>query len=148
MERKSLSTSVVVVLNYVSIALAVYLLAASDSLNLRVFLLCHAPLFIFIKFVCFTSAMVMHNSDLSRYFRSTLLASIKDEVAKAKAEDGSFAPQLAIVQVGGREDSAVYIRMKIKAGEKVSMLDCPFMFWSTDATWRINRTDAMVGVPQ
>jgi len=32
-----------------------------------------------------------------------------------------FRPGLAIVQVGGREDSNVYIRMKLKAAEEVGI---------------------------
>jgi len=32
-----------------------------------------------------------------------------------------FRPGLAIVQVGGREDSNVYIRMKLKAAEEIGI---------------------------
>lgn len=38
---------------------------------------------------------------------------------KAKLPD--FSPGLAIVQVGGREDSNVYIRMKIKAASEIGI---------------------------
>jgi methylenetetrahydrofolate dehydrogenase (NADP+) / methenyltetrahydrofolate cyclohydrolase / formyltetrahydrofolate synthetase len=34
----------------------------------------------------------------------------------------SFSPRLAIVQVGGREDSNVYIRMKLKAAENIGIV--------------------------
>ncbi len=33
----------------------------------------------------------------------------------------NFRPGLAIVQVGGREDSNVYIRMKLKAAEQIGI---------------------------
>jgi len=33
----------------------------------------------------------------------------------------NFAPGLVIVQVGGREDSNVYIRMKLKAAEAIGI---------------------------
>jgi len=43
-------------------------------------------------------------------------AKLREEVSKM-----SLTPQLAIVQVGGREDSNVYIRMKIKFAEEVGV---------------------------
>lgn len=46
---------------------------------------------------------------------------LTQEIVAIKAQRPSFAPHLAIVQVGGREDSAVYIRMKIKAGEEIGV---------------------------
>ena len=42
------------------------------------------------------------------------------EVERRKKEDSSFKPALTILQVGGREDSNVYIRMKSKAAREVS----------------------------
>lgn len=38
-----------------------------------------------------------------------------------KAKLPGFRPGLAIVQVGGREDSNVYIRMKIKAANEIGI---------------------------
>lgn len=38
-----------------------------------------------------------------------------------KAKLPGFCPGLAIVQVGGREDSNVYIRMKIKAANDIGI---------------------------
>ena len=41
------------------------------------------------------------------------------QVEDARKNDASFVPGLAILQVGGREDSNLYIRMKTKAAEEV-----------------------------
>lgn len=43
------------------------------------------------------------------------------EVKELKKILPNFTPKLAIVQVGGREDSNVYIRMKIKAATEIGM---------------------------
>lgn len=43
------------------------------------------------------------------------------EVEQAKKDDPTFKPGLTIIQVGGREDSNVYIRMKSKAAREVSV---------------------------
>eukprot|EP01135_Chromosphaera_perkinsii_P001466 Nk52_evm6s174 gene=Nk52_evmTU6s174 len=52
-------------------------------------------------------------------------ASIKDEVAVAisglRSKYSGFTPGLAVVQVGSRDDSSVYIRMKKKAAEEVGI---------------------------
>jgi methylenetetrahydrofolate dehydrogenase (NADP+)/methenyltetrahydrofolate cyclohydrolase/formyltetrahydrofolate synthetase len=48
-------------------------------------------------------------------------ADLKAEVAQIKQEVPEFSPGLAIVQVGGREDSNVYIRMKIKAATEIGI---------------------------
>jgi len=45
--------------------------------------------------------------------------SLAEEVKSLKAKHPEFRPLLAIVQVGGREDSNVYIRMKIRAANEV-----------------------------
>ena len=44
---------------------------------------------------------------------------LADRVAAERARDPTFNPGLAILQVGGREDSNVYIRMKTKAAQEV-----------------------------
>jgi len=49
-------------------------------------------------------------------------AQLKEEVQKMKELVPDFAPGLAIVQVGGREDSNVYIRMKIKAATDIGIV--------------------------
>ncbi|XP_049811826.1 C-1-tetrahydrofolate synthase, cytoplasmic isoform X1 [Schistocerca nitens] len=47
--------------------------------------------------------------------------SLAKDVANIKNELPHFKPGLAIVQVGGREDSNVYIRMKIKAATEIGI---------------------------
>jgi len=47
--------------------------------------------------------------------------SIKTEIADIRATNPNFIPGLAIVQVGNREDSNVYIRMKIKNAKEVGI---------------------------
>lgn len=47
---------------------------------------------------------------------SQIQAKLRDEVAKL-----SIKPCLAIVQVGARDDSNVYIRMKVKFSEEVGV---------------------------
>lgn len=46
---------------------------------------------------------------------------MKQQVLKWKNILPNFAPGLRIVQVGGREDSNVYIRMKIKAATEIGI---------------------------
>ncbi|CAL4082611.1 unnamed protein product [Meganyctiphanes norvegica] len=62
-------------------------------------------------------AKILSGKEVSGDVRSRL----KEEVAKIKEEFPDFVPGLAIVQVGGREDSNVYIRMKIKAAEEIGI---------------------------
>ena len=47
--------------------------------------------------------------------------SLKEQVQCMSKEFPGFVPELAIVQVGDREDSNVYIRMKIKAAEEIGI---------------------------
>ncbi|KAL0869157.1 hypothetical protein ABMA27_007446 [Loxostege sticticalis] len=46
---------------------------------------------------------------------------LKGQVEALRRRSPSFQPQLAIVQVGGREDSNVYIRMKLRAAENIGI---------------------------
>lgn len=46
---------------------------------------------------------------------------LKQDVSAWKSKLPGFCPGLAIVQVGGREDSNVYIRMKIKAANEIGI---------------------------
>jgi len=50
---------------------------------------------------------------------------VRDEVASKiktwKAQFPRFSPQLAVVQVGARQDSTTYVRMKAKACEEVDI---------------------------
>ncbi|KAK9498190.1 hypothetical protein O3M35_004062 [Rhynocoris fuscipes] len=50
-----------------------------------------------------------------------LQAKLKDEVKQMSEVIPDFRPGLAIVQVGGREDSNVYIRMKMKSAEEIGI---------------------------
>lgn len=45
---------------------------------------------------------------------------VKTKIAETKAKFPHFKPHLAIVQVGTRDDSAVYIRMKERAAKEVN----------------------------
>lgn len=46
---------------------------------------------------------------------------LREEVTRLRDANPGFRPGLAIVQVGGREDSNVYIRMKLKAAEDIGI---------------------------
>lgn len=46
---------------------------------------------------------------------------LKQQVAEVQHEYPSLVPGLAIVQVGGRDDSNVYIRMKIRAAAEIGI---------------------------
>lgn len=52
---------------------------------------------------------------------SEIRESLRQQVLEWKNKLPNFAPGLRIVQVGGREDSNVYIRMKIKAANEIGM---------------------------
>lgn len=62
-------------------------------------------------------AEVLSGTETAKEVRKALA----EEVSEIKAKDPSFKPKLVIVQVGGREDSNVYIRMKIKAAGEVGV---------------------------
>jgi methylenetetrahydrofolate dehydrogenase (NADP+)/methenyltetrahydrofolate cyclohydrolase/formyltetrahydrofolate synthetase len=55
------------------------------------------------------------------YYFSGIREKLKSEVAEIKAGNESFAPHLAIIQVGEREDSSLYVRMKMQAAEQVGI---------------------------
>ena len=44
-----------------------------------------------------------------------------EQVKEMKNKYPGFVPGLAIIQVGAREDSNVYIRMKMKAAEEIGI---------------------------
>ncbi|KAJ3361354.1 tetrahydrofolate synthase [Allomyces javanicus] len=52
---------------------------------------------------------------------ASVRARLQTEIAALKAAHPSFAPRLAIVQVGARPDSSLYVRMKIKAGAEIGI---------------------------
>jgi methylenetetrahydrofolate dehydrogenase (NADP+)/methenyltetrahydrofolate cyclohydrolase/formyltetrahydrofolate synthetase len=62
-------------------------------------------------------AKIISGTEVSKQIQ----AELKDEVDKMRAQVPGFQPGLAIVQVGGREDSNVYIRMKLKAAEGIGI---------------------------
>jgi methylenetetrahydrofolate dehydrogenase (NADP+) / methenyltetrahydrofolate cyclohydrolase / formyltetrahydrofolate synthetase len=57
---------------------------------------------------------------LHTYFRE-IREQLKNDVILLQKKLPNFTPGLAIVQVGGREDSNVYIRMKMKAATDIGM---------------------------
>merc|ERR1719158_2816781 len=61
--------------------------------------------------------VVLSGKDLSAEVREGL----KKQVEELKNNDPNFKAGLVIVQVGGREDSNVYIRMKLKAAEEIGI---------------------------
>lgn len=62
-------------------------------------------------------ATILSGRQVAKEIREKLAAEVKD----LKAKHPQFKPVLAIVQVGGREDSNVYIRMKRKAADEVGV---------------------------
>lgn len=46
---------------------------------------------------------------------------LRQQVDELRAAGAQFVPGLRIVQVGGREDSNVYIRMKMKAAKEIGI---------------------------
>ncbi|XP_014205843.1 C-1-tetrahydrofolate synthase, cytoplasmic isoform X2 [Copidosoma floridanum] len=61
--------------------------------------------------------IVLSGTELAKEIRESL----GKDVASMRAKLPNFSPGLAIVQVGGREDSNVYIRMKIKAASEIGI---------------------------
>ncbi|XP_045776423.1 C-1-tetrahydrofolate synthase, cytoplasmic isoform X3 [Maniola jurtina] len=53
---------------------------------------------------------------------SSIENDLRQQVSDMRQLSASFQPRMAIVQVGGREDSNVYIRMKLKAAENIGIL--------------------------
>ncbi|XP_026494266.2 C-1-tetrahydrofolate synthase, cytoplasmic isoform X2 [Vanessa tameamea] len=64
------------------------------------------------------SAKVISGTEVARAIQNDL----REQVSEMRRKSPSFQPRLAIVQVGGREDSNVYIRMKLKAAENIGIL--------------------------
>ncbi|OQR78681.1 c-1-tetrahydrofolate synthase [Tropilaelaps mercedesae] len=62
-------------------------------------------------------AKVLSGTETAKEIRDAL----KAEIEELKAKHEGFLPKLVIVQVGGREDSNVYIRQKIKAATEVGV---------------------------
>ena len=64
-------------------------------------------------------ATLLKGSEVAKEIR----AQLKIQVDEIRLTCPSFTPGLAIVQVGDRQDSNVYIRMKIRAAAEVRALD-------------------------
>ncbi|CRL06152.1 CLUMA_CG019027, isoform A [Clunio marinus] len=62
-------------------------------------------------------AKVLSGNEVSKEIRDSL----KKNVSELSKKLPGFRPGLAIVQVGGREDSNVYIRMKLKAATEIGI---------------------------
>ncbi|KAL4706337.1 hypothetical protein ACJJTC_016631 [Scirpophaga incertulas] len=63
-------------------------------------------------------ATPVSGTEVARSIQDELRAQVQEMRQRAPA----FAPRLAIVQVGGREDSNVYIRMKLRAAENIGII--------------------------
>ncbi|XP_046971236.1 C-1-tetrahydrofolate synthase, cytoplasmic isoform X2 [Vanessa cardui] len=63
-------------------------------------------------------AKVISGTEVARAIQNDL----REQVSEMRRKSPGFQPRLAIVQVGGREDSNVYIRMKLKAAENIGIL--------------------------
>lgn len=62
--------------------------------------------------------IVLSGTELAKEIRENITKDVK----ALKEKISNFVPNLAIVQVGGREDSNVYIRMKIKAANDIGII--------------------------
>lgn len=51
---------------------------------------------------------------------SSIRAKVKEDIAATKKKYPEYAPHLAVIQVGGREDSSIYVKMKHKAALEVN----------------------------
>ncbi|XP_004924493.1 C-1-tetrahydrofolate synthase, cytoplasmic isoform X1 [Bombyx mori] len=61
------------------------------------------------------------NSEELEAVQESIENDLRQQVTRLRSKWSGFEPRLAIVQVGGREDSNVYIRMKLKAAEKIGI---------------------------
>ncbi|XP_043785149.1 C-1-tetrahydrofolate synthase, cytoplasmic [Apis laboriosa] len=62
--------------------------------------------------------IILSGTELAKEIRENITKDVK----ALKEKISNFVPNLAIVQVGGREDSNVYIRMKIKAANDIGIV--------------------------
>lgn len=60
---------------------------------------------------------------------------VASEIAALRSQHGSFSPRLAIVQVAERQDSATYVRMKIRAAQEAGIAT-EFVHFSEDVSQR------------
>ncbi|XP_066926824.1 bifunctional protein FolD-like [Clytia hemisphaerica] len=62
-----------------------------------------------------TEAKVLSGKEISKKIKEGM----KEEVQQIKEKNSEFTPGLTIVQVGDREDSNVYVRMKMKTATEL-----------------------------
>ncbi|KAJ7369609.1 C-1-tetrahydrofolate synthase, cytoplasmic [Desmophyllum pertusum] len=65
--------------------------------------------------------MAEANLLLGKEVASEIRQKLKEDVAAIREENEAFKPGLAIVQIGDRSDSTVYIKSKVKAAEEIGM---------------------------
>lgn len=58
---------------------------------------------------------------ISNLYLREIRNKVKQEIALIKSKHAHYAPRLVVVQVGAREDSSVYVRMKAKAAQEVGI---------------------------
>ena len=63
------------------------------------------------------TAKILNGKELAASIR----VSVKQQITKMREQHVGFTPRLVILQVGDREDSNVYIRMKIRAGAEAGV---------------------------
>ena len=56
-----------------------------------------------------------------KFISQDLRTKIKEEIGSLKESHPSFAPKIAIIQVGDRPDSSIYVRMKLKSCAEVGI---------------------------
>lgn len=75
--------------------------------------------------------MRLKKCTILKYIYREIREKLKNDVIAMTLKLPVFQPGLAIVQVGGREDSNVYIRMKIKAAADIGINAQHFKFKRT-----------------
>lgn len=73
------------------------------------------------KFTYYVNTITSYNLTNLFEFLREIRQNLSKDMQNLKAKLPNFVPSLAIVQVGGREDSNVYIRMKIKAANDIGI---------------------------
>jgi methylenetetrahydrofolate dehydrogenase (NADP+)/methenyltetrahydrofolate cyclohydrolase/formyltetrahydrofolate synthetase len=63
----------------------------------------------------------LHATLVLTVFYRSIRQGVADRIKSLQAKYPRFQPQLAVVQVGERQDSTTYIRMKSKAAEEVGI---------------------------
>lgn len=64
-----------------------------------------------------TTAELINGKEVAASIRE----SIKEKIAALQKANADFLPQLVVIQVGARDDSSVYVRMKAKAAAEVGI---------------------------